>query len=105
MTETIEQTVSMANSALCDNHQAVDPTAIPRGAQTTNTRLLYSSRRQGKPGPKEPSTELIWVIVEMKKRNPRYSCPRIAEQIAKIFGVEIDKNVVLRVLAKYYHPL
>jgi len=37
-------------------------------------QLLYSSRWGGKPGPKGPSEELILVIVEMKRRNPRYGC-------------------------------
>jgi hypothetical protein len=39
-------------------------------------RLLFSSGRQGKPGPKGPSQELIDVIVELKQRNPRFG-PRI----------------------------
>jgi hypothetical protein len=44
-------------------------------------RLLYSSSRKGKPGPKDPSPELIQAIVEFKRRNPRFGCPRIAQQI------------------------
>ncbi len=40
----------------------------------------------------------------MKRRNPRYGCPRIAEQISRAFGVEIDKDVVRRVLAQHYQP-
>lgn len=67
-------------------------------------RLLFSGHRTGKPGPKGPSTALIDAIVEMKRRNPRYGCPRIAQQISRAFGVEIDKDVVRRVLAKYYRP-
>jgi len=67
-------------------------------------RLLYSSHRKGKPGPKGPPEELILIIVEMKQRNPRYGCPKIAEQISKLFGIEIDKDIVRRVLAKHYHP-
>ena len=35
---------------------------------------------------------------------PRFGCPRIAQQIAYTFGIEIDKDVVRRVLAKHYHP-
>jgi putative transposase len=50
------------------------------------------------------SPALVDVIVEMKQRNPRYGCPRIAQQISRAFGVEIDKDVVRRVLAKYYRP-
>ncbi len=65
---------------------------------------LFSPRRQGKPGPKGPSPEIIQVIVEMKLRNSRFGCPRIAQQISKAFGIEIDKDVVRRVLAKHYRP-
>ena len=67
-------------------------------------RLLYSSSRKGKPGPKGPSPELIQAIVELKRRNPRFGCLRIAQQINKAFVVDIDKNLVRRVLAKHYHP-
>ncbi len=28
----------------------------------------------------------------------------IAQQLSKAFGIEIDKDVVMRVLAKYYRP-
>ncbi|MFC1611590.1 helix-turn-helix domain-containing protein, partial [Myxococcota bacterium] len=49
--------------------------------------------------------ELINAIVEIKTRNPRFGCPRIAQQLAKAFGIEIDKDVVRRVLAKYYRPV
>jgi hypothetical protein len=34
----------------------------------------------------------------MKRRNPRWGCPRIAQQIALAFGVQIDKDVVRRIL-------
>jgi hypothetical protein len=67
-------------------------------------RALYSPHRRGKPGPKGPSQELIEAIVELKRRNPRFGYPRIARFISKTFGIEIDRNVVRRVLAKYYHP-
>jgi transposase InsO family protein len=65
-------------------------------------RLLYSSGRKGKPGPKGPSRELIQAIVELKQRNRGFGCRRIAQQIAKAFGIEIDKDVVRRVLAAHY---
>ncbi len=67
-------------------------------------RLLYSSQKRSKPGPKGPSPELIQLILEMKRRNPRFGCPRIAQEIARTFGIDIDKDVVRRVLAKHYHP-
>ena len=68
-------------------------------------RLLYSAGRKGKPGPKGPSPELIHAIVELKRRNPRFGCLRIAQQIAKAFGVDINKDLVRRVLAKHYRPM
>ena len=40
----------------------------------------------------------------MKQRNPRFGCVRIAQQIAHAFGIEIDKDVVRRVLARHYRP-
>lgn len=68
-------------------------------------RLLFSSSsHRRKPGPKGPSAELIAAIVEMKRRNPRFGCMRIAQQISYTFGVQIDKDVVRRVLAKHYRP-
>jgi hypothetical protein len=45
--------------------------------------LLFSSIRRGKPGPKGPSGEVIKAIVELKQRNPRFGCRRIAQQITK----------------------
>ncbi len=65
---------------------------------------LFSSSRPRKPGPKGPSQELINAIIEMKQRNPRFGCPRIAQQINLAFGLDIDKDVVRRVLDKYYKP-
>lgn len=67
-------------------------------------RLLYLSGSKRKPGPKGPSRELVQAIVEMKQRNPQFGCPRIAQQIAKAFGIDIDKDVVRRVLAAHYWP-
>jgi transposase InsO family protein len=65
-------------------------------------RLLYSSKRKSKPGPKGPSPELTQLILEMKRRNPRFGTPRIALEIARSFGIDIDKDIVRRVLAKHY---
>jgi putative transposase len=67
-------------------------------------RQLYSPRRSGKPGPKGPSQDAIKAIVDMKQRNPRYGCPRIAQQINLAFGLNLDKDTVRRVLAIHYKP-
>jgi hypothetical protein len=68
-------------------------------------RQLYSANRKRKPGPEGPSPELIQAIVELKRCNPRFSCPRIAQPINKAFGTNIDKDIVRRVLAKHYRPI
>ena len=68
-------------------------------------RLFSSSHRPKTPGPKGPSAALIRAIVELKTRNPRFGCPRIARIITRTFGVDVDKNVVSRVLAKHYRPV
>ena len=65
-------------------------------------RLLYSPGGGRKPCPRGPSREVIDAIVEMKRRNPRYGCPRIAQQINLAFGLELDKDTVRRVLAVHY---
>jgi transposase InsO family protein len=67
-------------------------------------RQLYSPGGGRKPGPKGPSKEVIDAIIEMKRRNPRYGCPRIAQQINLAFGLELDKDVVRRILATHYKP-
>jgi len=67
-------------------------------------RLLFSPQRSERPGPTGPAKELIDAVLEMKRRNPRWGCPRIAEQIALAFGIKIDKDVVRRILAHRYRP-
>ena len=67
-------------------------------------RLLYSSKIPGKPGPKGPAPELNKLVLEMKHRNPRMGYDQIAMQIYQAFGIEVDKHVVRRILAKHYKP-
>jgi len=67
-------------------------------------RLLFSPNERRRPGPKGPTKELIDAVVETKRRNPSWGCPRIAEQITLAFGVDIDKDVVRRILAMHFRP-
>jgi putative transposase len=67
-------------------------------------RLFSSTPCSKKPGPKGPDEELIQAIVELKSRNPRFGCPRIARILSRTFEVDVDKNVVHRVLAQHYRP-
>ncbi len=67
-------------------------------------RLLFTPKTRSKPGPKGPSPELISAILEMKRRNPNFGYQRIADRISLVFDIEIDKDVVRRVLARHYRP-
>src|SRR5215472_2678771 len=67
-------------------------------------RILFSPGHRRRPGPKGPNKDLIDAVVAMKQRNPSWGCPRIAQQISLAFGVEIDKDVVRRVLSAHYMP-
>ena len=40
----------------------------------------------------------------MKRRNPKFGCVRIGQQINHAFGIKIDKDVVRRVLAIHFPP-
>jgi len=75
-----------------------------RALKQRKYQLLFSSTRKCKPGPKGPAPELIAAILQLKRRNPRFGCPRIAQQIAQTFGIDIDKDVVRRVLASHHRP-
>jgi transposase InsO family protein len=67
-------------------------------------RRLFSSTASKRPGPKGPSPEIIAAVVEMKRRNPTWGCPRIAQQITLAFGIPMNKDVVRRILATKYRP-
>src|SRR6266446_1722603 len=67
-------------------------------------RLLFSPKRVRRPGPKGPTKELIDAVVEMKRRNRTWGRKRIAQQLTLAFGVDIDKDVVRRILAIHFHP-
>lgn len=65
---------------------------------------LFSAKTKKKHGPKGPSKLIIDAVIAIKQRNPRYGCPRIAQQINLAFGLHLDKDIVRRVLATHYRP-
>ena len=78
--------------------------SLHRALTTRKYRLLFSTKVATKPGPKGPSQEVVAAVVDMKRRNPSWGCPRIAQQIVLAFGVPINKDVVRRILAVRYQP-
>mgnify|MGYP001292339758 CR=1 FL=1 len=71
---TAQSAITIKSSTILGFHQA-----LKKGKY----RLLYSSKRRCKPGPKGPSPELIQLILEMRRLNPRFGTPRIALEIAE----------------------
>jgi len=49
--------------------------AIHKAMSKQKYRMLFSSKRRRKPGPKGPSAQLVQAVVEMKQRNPDWGCP------------------------------
>ena len=94
-TRLLRSAIVLKPSTLLGLHQAM-------GKQ--KYRMLFSPNHNRKPGPKGPSAELVHAVVEMKQRNPRWGCPRIAEQITLAFNLAIDKDVVRRILAPHHWP-
>jgi hypothetical protein len=78
--------------------------SLHRALTRRKYRLLFSTKVPTKPGPKGPSQEVVAAVVDMKRRNPTWGCPRIAQQIAWAFGIPINKDVVRRILAVRYQP-
>jgi transposase InsO family protein len=91
----IRSGIVLKPSTLMNLHQAL---------KTRKYRLLFSPQRRRKPGPKGPSKELMEAVLQVKQRNPTWGCPRIAQQIALAFDMQIDKDVVRRILAARYRP-
>src|SRR5262245_33834228 len=58
---------------------------LHRALKTRTYRLLFSPPVRKKPGPRGPSRDVVAAVVDMKRRNPTWGCPRIAQQIALAF--------------------
>jgi putative transposase len=91
----IRSAIVLRPSTLLSFHQAI---------KNRRYRLLFSPKRRGMPGPKGPGKDLIEAVVQMKQRNPTWGCPRIAQQIALAFGIEVNKDMVRRILSAHYRP-
>jgi len=77
---------------------------LHRALRQRKYRRLFSSNVPTKPGPKGPTEAVIAAVVDMKRRNPTWGCPRIAQQIALAFGIPINKDVMRRILAARSKP-
>ena len=94
-TRLLRSAIALKPSALLGLHHAMSKRKY---------RRLFSPNRRRTSGPKGPSAELIRAVVEMKQHNPNWGCPRIAQQMALAFNIQIDKDVVRRILSHHYRP-
>ena len=78
--------------------------AFHRALVKRKYQRLFGSTGNSKPGPKGPDKKLIRIILELKQRNPGYGCPKIALLLSNRFGIDINKDVVRRILAMHYKP-
>src|SRR5438105_2215763 len=83
----IRSAIVLRPSTLLSLHQAL---------RNRKYRLLFSSKRKGRPGPKGPDKQLLEAVVQMKQRNPTWGCPRIAQQMVLAFDLPINKDVLRR---------
>jgi putative transposase len=88
--------IVVAHSTLLGLHQALVNRKYSK---------LFSNKRDRKPGPKGPSQDLIRLIVEIKTKNPRYGCPKIALLASKLLDQVINEQLVRRILRKYSKSL
>jgi len=65
---------------------------------------LFSKKNRAKHGPPGPSKEVILLIVELKEKNPRFGYQKIADHVSRTLGFWVDKNIVKRVLDRYFKP-
>src|SRR6516162_9905538 len=68
-------------------------------------RLLFSPKQRRKPGPKGPTADLIQAVIEMKRRNPLWGSPQIAEQINLAFGTSIPKELLFQKRYQSWKPV
>jgi transposase InsO family protein len=94
-TRLIRSAIVLKTSTLLNLHRAM---------KNRKYRLLFSPKRRRTPGPKGPGKDLIEAAVQMKQRNPTWGCPRIAQQIALAFGIEVNKDMVRRILSAHFRP-
>src|SRR5690606_3948874 len=67
-------------------------------------QILFGLNSGTKKGRKGFNKEIIDLILEIKRRNPSFGCPRIAMVVTNATGTAISEHTVRRVLRKYFTP-
>jgi putative transposase len=84
--------------------QTLNPLALSSGADYAEVSPALFVEGAQEAGPERTSQDVVAAVVEMKRRNRTWGCPRIAQQVTLAFGIPINKDVVRRILAARYRP-
>ena len=66
--------------------------------------LLFGTKGKKKLGRKGFDPSIVKLVLEIKKRNPCYGCPKIALLVSNSTGISISEQTVRRILRKYLRP-
>jgi hypothetical protein len=78
--------------------------ALSSGAQGFQISLYLLFEAQEEARSQRARTGTAPSHLRTQRRNPRFGCPKIAQHLAKTFGLELNKDVVRRVLAAHCRP-
>ncbi|MFK7827865.1 MAG: transposase [Oligoflexales bacterium] len=67
-------------------------------------QILFTASNPKKRGPKGFGKDIIDLIIEIKKRNLSFGCPRIAMMVTNATGTRISEHTVRRILRRYFKP-
>jgi hypothetical protein len=95
---------SGARVAVRRRPESLDSVAFSQDADEANVPPAVLPQTPSRPGPKGPLKEWIDAVVQMKRRNPTWGCKRIAQQITLAFSVDIDKDLVRRIVGTHFRP-
>jgi putative transposase len=84
--------------------EAFNSAALPHDASEAKIPHVVFAPRGASAWPEGAEQDLIDAVVAIKRHNPSWGCPRIAQQIALAFGVDIDEDLVRRVLRVHNRP-
>ena len=87
-----------------DRPQTVNALAPSSSANDAEISLALLDQGANEAGTEGTQPGMVAAVVGMKRRNPTWGCPRIAQQIVLAFGIPINKDVVRRILARQYRP-
>ena len=66
--------------------------------------ILFGSKGRVKLGHKGFDVSIVNLVLEIKERNPRYGCPKIAMLVSNVSGISISEHTVRRILRKHFIP-